>query len=157
MKNACVSSRGDQYAIANHERVFVISIQTGAEIQRIELGARKHLTKISYSTTGKFLVITTYHGATFYDAKLGEEVFVSVERGNPLVSFSNDDSRVLIASRSGGVKARVMDTAAWKTVVSRDGSKQNRSGAVLSGDGQTVLLGLSDCRVEMWGLKKMKR
>ena len=61
---------------------------------------------------------------------------------------------MLVASQGQKNEVRVVNTKSWKKVFSRSKTAGKRSSVALSKDGQKALIGLGDCRVEMWDLAK---
>jgi WD40 repeat protein len=62
---------------------------------------------------------------------------------------------MVACTRDSNSDVTVYDTNSWKKIVNRKQTQADRSCVVLSDDGQQLLIGLADCRVELWDLVKL--
>ncbi|MFK7765785.1 MAG: WD40 repeat domain-containing protein [Mariniblastus sp.] len=157
IQNAVVHPEGSQFAVANGSSVYMVNADTGETFAEFKAGATNQIDNLRYSPGGRFLIASNFPGLWIWDTKSGEEVYsLKEQQGSYLVSFSKDDKRLAICKRNATSEVEVLDTSSWKKVFSREKTQGQRSSIALSDTGNKILFGLSDCRVELWDLAKIK-
>lgn len=159
-----ISPNGDWIAVANGPRVTVADTETGDTLFEIEVeDAGQPLGQISsilFSPDNKSLITNSFpRHVHVWDADTGaliRKLELEKSVGRVLSCFSRRGERLVVCGESKESEVKVYDTESWKEVLQRDKSQHNRQSIAISDDGQFLLLGLSDCRLEIWELAKLK-
>ena len=148
---ASIHPEGEQLIIAKGDKIYVADCESGDIIDEFNTGSR--LVSIDYSPDGKYFYGTHQKGVTVWDSESQVEVFNLEKRiGNPKIAFSKSCTRMVVCPQHSKSSVEIYDTKSWKVVKSRDQTQANRTSVALSGDGQKLLIGLADCRLELWDL-----
>ncbi len=151
-----IHPEGSQFAVARQNNLYLVNAETGETFAELQLGKSGHMSAVSYSPSGKFLVASSHEGTWIWDTESGDEVQKIERNRGTLFSFSKDDRRLAIGQTGQSTEIEVLDTKSWKKVFGRDKTEAGRSSVSLSDDGSKLLIGLSDCRMELWDLAAIK-
>jgi WD40 repeat protein len=157
VQNAAIRSDGIQFAIPRGNKVFVVDTQTGETISENVTADYDNIRSLNYSPDGRFLAVSGNRGLWIWDTANGEMVKNFEGRGQQDFDFSKDGSRLAICSRDSRSDVEVYETDSWKKILEGKQTKADRSCVALSEDGQKLLIGLVDCRVEIWDLTKLSQ
>jgi WD40 repeat protein len=155
VQTAAIRPDGLEFAIAHGTTVYVVDTQTGETTGEYPTRENGQIQLLGYSPKGRFLAASGYRGLFVWDVASGEVVKLIEEQGNQHFSFSKDGSRMVTSAHGKNSTVRVFDTNTWKRIIDHKQTQADRSCIVLSDDGQKVLFGLADCRLEIWDLAKM--
>jgi WD40 repeat protein len=61
-----------------------------------------------------------------------------------------------ICSSNANSSIEIYDTSSWRLVFEREKTEANRNSLSFSNDATKLLIGLSDCRIEVWDLALLK-
>ena len=142
--------------MARQDQLYLVNAETGETFAEFKVGESGHLNGVKYSPSGKFLFASSHQGTWIWDSESGDEVQKIERKRGTLFSFSKDDRRLAIGHTSQSTEIEVLDTKSWKKVFGRDKTEAGRSSVSLSDDGSKLLIGLSDCRMELWDLAVIK-
>ena len=156
IQNASIHPDGSQFAVARQDELYLVNAETGETFAELKVGESGHLNGVKYSPSGKFLFASSHEGTWIWDSESGDEVQKIERKRGTLFSFSKDDRRLAIGHTSQSTEIEVLDTKSWKKVFGRDKTEAGRSSVSLSDDGSKLLIGLSDCRMELWDLAVIK-
>ena len=151
------SPLGDQFAVAQNQKLYLIDTQSGENICEIEAGEAR-FSRVRYSPDGRFVVANSSGDKRrifVFNAADGEEVYQAEEKTK--FAFSGDGRRMLVSKTSMNDVVEILDTKSWKPVFSREKTQDSRSSFALSKNGRKVLIGLKDCRVECWDLNRIAK
>lgn len=158
VSSAAPSPRGDQFAVVRQKKLFLVSTESNKVVSEIELDEQTYIHSVRYSPDGRFLAVRGNGKLIIIDADSEEEVYVDPKNyGTSLFGFSRDSSRIVITSQNKNAPVEVIDTKSWQPVFTRKNTQNNRTSVALSKDGQKVLIGLNDTRIEAWDLAKISR
>ena len=151
IQNGAVHPDGSQFIVSRGAKIFVVECESGEIIDEFEANA--HANGIDYSPDGKFFYATHHQGVTIWDSESQVEVkSVETTIGNPKVAFSKNGGRVAVCQAGKSTDVSVFNTKTWEVVKTRSKTEANRTSVAFSNDGQKLLMGLADCRLEMWDL-----
>lgn len=148
---------GSEFAVARGNKIYAVDAQTGELIADYSPDKATQIQRVEYSPEGRFIAAASHRGVTIWDASSSELAHDVVDRGAQHFSFSKDGTRLAVSPRGRTSMALVYDTENWKTIMERKDTAADRSCIALSDDGQKLLFGLTDCRVEVWDLAKVDR
>ena len=154
---AVPSPLGDQFAISQDKKLYLIDTQSGETICEIESDSNRY-SSVQYSPDGRFVVARINSGKSkisVFNATDGQEVYQAEDKTR--FTFSEDGKRMLVSKTSENAMVEILDTKSWKPVFSRDKTQGQRASFALSKNGQKVLIGLEDCRVECWDLARIMK
>ncbi|MFT5301096.1 MAG: WD40 repeat protein [Mariniblastus sp.] len=155
MQTGGVHPDGHEFAIVDSRRLVVIDVETGDVIS--DQTMPNQIRQVAYSRTGKFLFVDFHQGTVVYETATGDEVKRFESRhGACHLAFSKDDVRMVLCPTGASENVEVFDTRNWKSTFSRGKTQANRTCISISDDGQKLLVGLADCRMEMWDLALIK-
>ena len=156
VQTAAVHPKGTQFAVTRANKIMVIDPETG-EIAR-EIGdGNSYVSKFDYSPSGRFMYWVGNTGFHVLDSETGDEVFSLNQPGSSSIAFSKDETKMVSCKGSKDSEVVVYDTKSWSELVSRNKTEADRRSIAFSPDGQNLLIGLGDCRMELWDLDLVKR
>jgi WD40 repeat protein len=150
--SAAILPDGSQVAVGEGNRIFVVDTETGDDVADFKMMGAKRLRQISFSPAGDFLAATCNVGVWVWELSSGKEVQHFEIKGPNHIAFSADGSRMAICGSDKSADVQVLEVGSWKSVLARDHTESNRTSIALSDEGTKLLIGLTDCRVEMWDL-----
>ncbi len=153
---AAISRDGKLLAIADNNRALVIDLESGQDAYEIE--GEIQVGSLAFSPDNRFLLTLDQRQiCRVWDRETGGLIKELTESPSSLMpTFSEDGKKMLVCPNSKQATVEVYRTDTWEPVFQRDGTQADRSSARLSGDGQHIVFGLTDCRIEVWDLAKLK-
>ena len=151
------SPLGDQFAVTQNKKLYLIDSASGKTISEVESNPNRFYS-VQYSPDGRFVVARSAgskSAISVFSASDGEEVYRAEEKNR--FAFSGDGKQMLVSKTSKDALVEILDTTSWTPVFSREKTQNSRASFALSKNGQKVLIGLKDCRVECWDLKQIVR
>jgi hypothetical protein len=156
--SGAVHPDGFQVSIArqNQNQIQVFDTETDELLETIQRRKAPNWSKLDYSPDGKFLVGTSTQGLWVFDTDTWKEVLNHEDgHGQHLFSFSKEGRHLAVAANGKQKEVVVYDTETWEKIHVHDRSEFQRSTLALSDDGNQLLIGLSDCRMELLDFSKM--
>lgn len=151
-----VSSDGQNAALAQQGHLVVVDLETGDRVFHTALANQIHCENLFFSPRSQFLAGVFEGEVRVWEIDSGKTV-KAVESGpDSLVAWSHDGSRIAVSGVGHDRDLVVFETANWERVFKRNKTVAGRHSLALSRDGQMILIGLDDCRVEVWELKAIK-
>ena len=144
-----VHPNGDQILISHSNTLFVVDPQSSETLFEIDPENQAYVSRVAYSPNGQLIAACTYQGVKIYKAEDGEEVFASEKKPQPHFAFSRDGRYLAVAPSLKNSPIKIYSTKTWKPVFERKKSVANRGMVSLSANGETMLVGLTDCRMEL--------
>ena len=155
VQTAAVRPDGLEFAIPHGTTIYVVDTQTGETSGEYPTKENGQIQSLGYSPKGRFMVASGFRGLWVWDVASGEVVKLIEEQGPHFFSFCKDGSRMVTSARGKNSTVTVFDTDSWKKIIDRKQTQADRNCIVLSDDGQKLLFGLTDCRLEIWDLAKV--
>ena len=155
IQSGAIHPEGQMFAVAPKNQVLLVESESADTIATFDIEGFQ--TKVEFSPDGSFLAGTNQSGVWVWDVNSNEELLHIESRGQKISAFSRNGNRFAVGGQSKDSPLEVYSTENWKPVVSRESSKIDRRSVSLSQDGNQMLVGLADCRVELWDLVQVKK
>lgn len=156
IQKASIRTDGTEFAVVKGGKVFVVDTKTGESTEYI-VGSTNQVNAMAFSSDGNFFVASGHLGVSIWDNRSGELLKKLDGKGQAHFAFSKDGSRLAVCPRSKNSIVEIFETDSWKKILGRENTEADRTCVALSDDGQKLMIGLSDCRVEVWDLASLGR
>lgn len=154
-----VSHDGTRMAVGKADKLTVVETATGETLYEVSPGKNDQLRSAEFSPDDRFLIAVMSTKVVVRDAESGETVAELVpekRKGNLVTGFSGNGKRFVVCNSAKDGEVQIYSTESWEPVFERDKTQHDRMSVSISNDGQLVLFGLSDCRLEIWDRAKLK-
>ena len=154
-----VSHDGAKMAVGKMDVLTVVDTGSGETLYEIRTEENEHLRFAEFSPDDRFLVTVMTSKVVVRDAESGETVAELVpnnRKGIPVAAFSVNGNRFVVCDSAKEGKVQVYSTESWEPVFERDKTQHDCKSVSVSNDGQFIVFGLADCRLEIWDRAKLK-
>ncbi len=152
-----VSANSSRFLVARQSGIVCADGETGEVVFEIDCEGSVMQSGLKFSPDGKCIAAAVGRGVSIWDAESGELISkLETEAGQSRFGFSGNGKRIAVCGRHEQSHVKVFSTESWKPVFERQKTQGNRNAISLSNNGQLVVFGLSDCRLEVWDLAKLK-
>ena len=148
-----VSHNGKLFAVGNFDSLWVVDAESGET--RLEITSQPHgqILAAEFSPDDRYLVTTMSTIVIVRDAETGEivtELAPEKRRGRLISAFSTAGNRFVVCDSDKDGSVQIYSTDDWQPVFERSVTQHGRKSVTVSDDGQLIVFGLTDCRLEIW-------
>ena len=149
---SAISPDGRFVVVAEQAHSFLYDTETGQQIIDIP-GAGWGST---FSPDSRFLVIPTGRKIQVWDTEILEKVAELPGHFGSIV-FCNKRNTMFIVPQTKKAPVTAYDIETWAPVWEHNSELSNRTSASISKDGNWLVFGMQDCRIQVWDLNRLMR
>ncbi len=159
-QNAAISNSGLLIATGGARKIYVLDSDSGEIVTELETTGQMMISA-TFSPNDQYVAVGGMSGFQVWDIESGEIVVDELkQQGSSIksVAFSRNGKKLLVVPGGKKQPVKVFDAETWELDFERKPETESEvTAAAISPDGKQIVLGLKDCRYEIWKLAEMKR
>lgn len=157
-QSGSVRPNGSQFAVAPAGKLKIIDAETGEIVNEFPTAGQGYSNSFGFSPNGELIHSADHQSLTVWDADTGDQAFrVDLQQGAPVIAYSKSGSYLASCQRGKDSDVVVYNTRNWSQAYKRSKTVSDRTSLAFSPDGAKLLIGLRDCRMELWDLAALPR